>query len=110
MANLNATIPKLINDKLMLEGEVKEEKQRVTFLRHEIAGYKKKHLAEIDQLQRKHNKEEDRLEQKRLDMSKMYEAEILQYFRVIEGKERRVNVLVQTIRKALQMMQHPRLM
>ena len=71
---------------------------------------KKKHLNEIDILQKKHNLEEDRLERKRIDMSEMYEAEIAQYFRVIESKEKRIKILVQTIKKALQMMQHPRLM
>ena len=34
-------------------------------------------------------------------MSEMYEAEIAQYFRVIESKEKRIKILVQTIKKAL---------
>ena len=43
-------------------------------------------------------------------MAKMYDVEIANYLRVIAGKDKRIDVLIQTIRKALKMMQHPRLM
>ena len=59
---------------------------------------------------RGHEKEEYRLEQKRLDMSKMFEAEIQNYLRVIKARDNRIEKLKETIRKALKMMKYPRLM
>ncbi len=47
---------------------------------------------------------------KRMDMNRMLEAEIKNYLAVISGKDRRIDILLQTIRKSLAMMQHPRLM
>ncbi len=40
----------------------------------------------------------------------MFEAEIKNYLAIIVGKDRRIEILLQTIRKSLAMMQHPRLM
>ena len=59
---------------------------------------------------RGHEKEEHRLEQKRLDMSKMFEAEIQNYLGVIKVRDNRIETLKETIRKALKMMRYPRLM
>ena len=50
------------------------------------------------------------MEQKRLDMKRMMEAEIANYLRVINVRDDRINILKNTIRKALHMMKYPRLM
>ena len=43
-------------------------------------------------------------------MSALYDVEIEQYLSVISGKDKRIEYLLTTIRKALKMMEHPRLM
>ena len=43
-------------------------------------------------------------------MSKVYELEIKNYLNVITNKDDRIKQLTNTIKKALKMMQHPRLM
>ena len=50
------------------------------------------------------------MEQKRIDMKRMMEAEIANYLRVINVRDDRINILKNTIRKALHMMKYPRLM
>jgi len=71
---------------------------------------KQKHFDLIAQNQRVHDVEILRMERKRVDMSRMFEAEIANYLKIISGKDRRIVILLQTIRKSLAMMQHPRLM
>jgi len=39
-----------------------------------------------------------------MDMAKMYDAEIANYLKIIEAKEKRIEVLKLTCRKALKMM------
>lgn len=51
-----------------------------------------------------------RLEHKRIEMSQMYDAEIDSYMRIMRGKDARIGELADTVKKALRMMQHPRLM
>ena len=43
-------------------------------------------------------------------MSQDYEAEIESYMRIMGGKDDRIIQLLETIKKALKMMKHPRLM
>ena len=45
-----------------------------------------------------------------MEMSQMYDAEIENYMRIIKGKDARIGQLTDTVKKALRMMQHPRLM
>ena len=66
-------------------------------MRHEMGKMKEKHLAEIGEELDRHAVEINRLEQKRIDMSALYDAEILNYLKVIAGKDKRINVLKQTI-------------
>lgn len=79
-------------------------------MRHEMTSMKQKHFDEIAQNERDNDIEMLRLERKRVDMSHMYEAEIASYLKIISGKDQRILILLQTIRKSLAMMQHPRLM
>ena len=108
--NINSTIPKLINDKIELKDELKQEQQKNVFMRHEMQKMKEKHLQELGEELNRHADEINRLEQKRIDMSALYDAEIQNYLKVISGKDRRIKILKQTIQKALKMMEHPRLM
>lgn len=94
---MNHTIPKLINDKLDLKAQVKEEEQKNMFMRHEMIKMKEKHLAEIGDELKRHAVEINRLEQKRIDMGAMYDAEIKNYLTVISGKDKRILILKQTI-------------
>ena len=65
---------------------------------------KAKHLEEIEAELNRHAKDVNRVEDKRLNMAKLYDAEIANYLKVIEQKDRRITVLKDTIKKALNMM------
>jgi len=79
-------------------------------MRHELTAMKQKHFDRIAQNQRIFDLEILRMERKRVDMSRMYDAEIANYLKIISNKDSRIVILLQTIRKSLAMMQHPRLM
>ena len=60
--NINSTIPKLINDKIELKDELKQEQQKNVFMRHEMQKMKEKHLQELGEELNRHADEINRLE------------------------------------------------
>ena len=80
------------------------------FWQYEIQELKKKHYSEIDAELKRHAEDVNRLEDKRIQMSKMYDAEIQKYLQALNLKDVRIQELKEAIKKALKMMQHPRLM
>ena len=79
-------------------------------LEKEIQQLKERHAIDLEHEEKKKQMSMYQLEQKRSNMSALYDAEIEQYLSVISGKDRRIGYLLTTIRKALKMMEHPRLM
>ena len=64
----------------------------------------------MDDLARQKDREFYRLEQKRIDESRMFEAEIANYLKTIEARDEQISKLTTTIRKALHLMKYPRIM
>ena len=79
-------------------------------MRNNMEKMKKKHFDELEQMIKENAIEVNRLEDKRLNMQKTYEKEIEMYLGSLGKKDERLDELQNAIRKALKMMQYPRLM
>lgn len=80
------------------------------FLKLQHEKLKKKHFEELDKMIKINALEVNRLEDKRINMQEIYEKEIKMYLAALSKKDVRIEDLLTAIRKALKMMQHPRLM
>ena len=71
---------------------------------------KQDHSLKLYNLGRQKDREFNRLEQKRIDESRMFDAEIANYLKIIEARDEHIQKLIATIRKALHLMKYPRIM